>query len=115
MNHFLCIHGHFYQPPRENPWSGVIEEQKTASPFHDWNERIAAECYLPNTQTQILNNQDRAIQTVNNFSNISFNVGPTLMSWMEKFLPDAYQGILEADKKSMERFSGHGSAIAQDL
>jgi len=113
MNKFLCIHGHFYQPPRENPWSGVIEEQKTADPYHNWNERIASECYLPNTQTKILNNQDQPIKTVNNYSNMSFNIGPTLLSWMEKFAPDVYHAILEADKESLTKFSGHGSAIAQ--
>jgi len=113
MNRFLCVHGHFYQPPRENPWLGVIEEQKAAAPYHDWNERITAECYLPNTRTQILNNQDQPIATVNNYSNISFNVGPTLLSWMERFSPDTYRAILEADKKSIKKFSGHGSAIAQ--
>jgi len=113
MNQFLCIHGHFYQPPRENPWSGIIEEQETAAPFHDWNERITSECYLPNTETQILNNQDQPITTVNNFSNMSFNVGPTLLSWMEKFSTEVYRNILEADKESQAKFSGHGSAIAQ--
>lgn len=113
MNRLLCIHGHFYQPPRGNPWSGVIEEQKTAAPFHDWNERVTSECYLPNTKTQILNNENQAIRVVNNFSNISFNIGPTLLSWMEQFAPDTYQGILQADKESMKKFSGHGSAIAQ--
>lgn len=113
MNRYLCIHGHFYQPPRENPWSGVIEEQKTAAPYHNWNERITAECYLPNAQTQILNNQDHPISTINNYSNISFNMGPTLLSWMEKHAPETYHAILEADKESIKKFSGHGSAIAQ--
>lgn len=113
MNKFICVHGHFYQPPRENPWSGVIEQQETAAPYHDWNERIASECYAPNAHTQILNNQNQAIRTVNNYAQISFNVGPTLFSWMERSAPDVYQSILEADRKSMERFSGHGTAIAQ--
>ena len=70
MEKYICIHGHFYQPPRENPWSGVIEKQKSAAPHHDWNERIASECYIPNTNTQILNNQNQAIQTINNYSQI---------------------------------------------
>ena len=113
MNRYLCIHGHFYQPPRENPWSGVIEKQKTADPYHDWNDRITAECYLPNTRTTILNNQDRPIRIVNNYSNMSFNIGPTLLSWMEQFAPDTYHAILEADKEAQTKFSGHGSAIAQ--
>lgn len=113
MNKFLCIHGHFYQPPRENPWLGIIEEQKTAAPFHDWNERIALECYTPNAQTQILNNQNQPIHTINNYSYMSFNFGPTLLSWMEKFAPETYHSIIEADRKSVQRYSGHGSAIAQ--
>ena len=113
MNKFLCIHGHFYQPPRENPWLGVIEEQKTAAPHHDWNERITSECYQPNARTTILNNQDRPIRVVNNYSNMSFNIGPTLLSWMEQYATDTYHAILEADKESQKKFSGHGSAIAQ--
>ena len=113
MNRYICIHGHFYQPPRENPWSGVIEEQKSAAPHHDWNERIASECYTPNAHTQILNNQNQALQTVNNYSQMSFNFGPTLLSWMEQSTPETYQAVLEADRKSIEWFSGHGAAIAQ--
>ena len=113
MKKFICVHGHFYQPPRENPWTGFIEKQVSAAPHHDWNERITAECYAPNAATQILNNQNAAIQTVNNYSLISFNFGPTLLSWMEKFSPDTYRSILEADQKSIARFSGHGAAIAQ--
>ena len=110
---FLCIHGHFYQPPRENPWSGVIEEQAGAAPFHDWNERITSECYCPNRATRILNNYTHPIQTVSNYANMSFNVGPTLLSWMEGSAPDVYASILESDKQSTKRFSGHGAAIAQ--
>lgn len=113
MNKYLCIHGHFYQPPRENPWSGIIEQQKTAEPFHDWNERITSECYGPNAKTQILNNLNHPIVTISNYAGISFNFGPTLLSWMEKAEPDVYHSILESDKRSMERFSGHGAAIAQ--
>ena len=113
MNKYLCIHGHFYQPPRTNPWTGVIEEQKFAHPHHDWNERIAFECYTPNTHTQILNNQNQAFKVVNNFAQISFNVGPTLLSWLELSVPDTYAAILEADKAGARRFSGHGTAIAQ--
>jgi len=113
MNRFVCIHGHFYQPPRENPWSGIIDEQKSAAPHHHWNERVTAECYTPNSRTQILNNQDCVIQTVNNYAQISFNFGPTLLSWMERAVPETYQMILDADKQSIKRFSGHGAAIAQ--
>jgi len=113
MKKYLCVHGHFYQPPRENPWSGLIDEQKSAAPSHDWNERITLECYAPNARTQILNNHFQAIQTVNNYSQMSFNIGPTLLSWMERASPDTYRSILEADQKSITRFSGHGAAIAQ--
>ena len=113
MKKYICIHGHFYQPPRENPWSGVIEEQKSAAPSHDWNERITSECYAANAETQILNNHDKAIHTVNNYSQISFNFGPTLLSWMESAFPETYRSVLEADQESIKRFSGHGAAIAQ--
>ena len=113
MKKYICIHGHFYQPPRENPWTGVIEEQESAAPDHDWNVRITSECYAPNAQTQILNNHKQTIHTVNNYSQISFNFGPTLLLWMEKSFPETYNAILEADQRSMKRFSGHGAAIAQ--
>ena len=91
----------------------MIEEQESAAPDHDWNVRITSECYAPNAQTQILNNHEQAIHTVNNYSQISFNFGPTLLSWMEKSFPETYNAILEADQRSMKRFSGHGAAIAQ--
>ena len=113
MERYVCIHGHFYQPPRENPWLEAIEIQDSAYPYHDWNERITAECYAPNTASHILDQDGRIIDIVNNYSKISFNFGPTLLSWMEKHKPEVYQAILEADKVSIERFSGHGSALAQ--
>jgi len=113
MKKYVCVHGHFYQPPRENPWTGMIAQQESAEPFHDWNQRITSECYTPNTQTKILNNQNQAIKVANNFSKISFNVGPTLLSWMQSCAPETYDLILSADKNSMDLFSGHGSAIAQ--
>ncbi|HBR15588.1 MAG TPA: glycoside hydrolase [Candidatus Omnitrophica bacterium] len=113
MNRYICIHGHFYQPPRENPWLEAIEIQDSANPYKDWNERITAECYLPNTASRILDPQQRIIDIVNNYAKISFNFGPTLLSWMEKSAPKVYQSILEADQLSLEKFSGHGSALAQ--
>lgn len=113
MERYICIHGHFYQPPRENPWLGIVEQQESAAPYHDWNERITAECYAPNTASPILNGDQQVIQTVNNYTKISFNFGPTLLSWMERHRPDVYQAILAADQLSGERFSGHGSALAQ--
>lgn len=113
MNRFICIHGHFYQPPRENPWLEAIEVQDSAYPFRDWNERITAECYSPNTASRIFDEKRRIINIVNNYSKISFNFGPTLLSWMESHSPEVYQGILDADIESRKNFSGHGSAIAQ--
>jgi alpha-amylase/alpha-mannosidase (GH57 family) len=113
MGKYVCIHGHFYQPPRENPWLEGVELQDSAYPYHDWNERIAAECYAPNTASRILDKGGRIIDIINNYSKISFNFGPTLLSWLEKHKPDVYHAIIEADKLSMEKFSGHGSAIAQ--
>lgn len=112
MDRYICVHGHFYQPPRENPWLEAIEVQDSAYPFHDWNERINAECYAPNTASRTV--QDgRIINIVNNYSNISFNFGPTLLLWMEAHAADTYADVLEADRLSREKFSGHGSAVAQ--
>jgi alpha-amylase/alpha-mannosidase (GH57 family) len=110
---YVCIHGHFYQPPRENPWLEEIELQDSAYPYHDWNERITAECYAPNTASRILDAEQWVVDLINNYSKISFNFGPTLLSWMERYKPEVYQAILDADKLSREKFSGHGSAIAQ--
>ncbi len=110
---YICIHGHFYQPPRENPWLEVVEAEESAYPFHDWNERINVECYAPNTASRILNGQQQIIDIMNNYSRISFNFGPTLFTWMEKRSPGTYLAILEADLESRRRFSGHGSALAQ--
>lgn len=113
MNRHVCIHGHFYQPPRENPWLEEVELQESALPYHDWNARITAECYARNGASRIMNSQGQIVEIVNNYSKISFNIGPTLMSWMEKEDPEAYRSILEADRLSRQRFSGHGSALAQ--
>jgi alpha-amylase/alpha-mannosidase (GH57 family) len=110
---YICIHGHFYQPPRENPWLESIEMQDSAFPFHDWNERITFECYAANTASRILGSDQDIVDIVNNYSRISFNFGPTLLSWMEQQDPDAYQAILQADRDSLDNFSGHGSALAQ--
>jgi alpha-amylase/alpha-mannosidase (GH57 family) len=110
---FVCIHGHFYQPPRENPWLEAIELQDSAYPYHDWNERILAECYGPNATPRILDGKNRIVSIENNYARISFNFGPTLLSWMEKSAPEVYASVLEADRRSRERFSGHGSALAQ--
>jgi alpha-amylase/alpha-mannosidase (GH57 family) len=113
----LIIHGHFYQPPRENPWTGVVEEEFSAAPFHDWNERIHSECYQPNADARITDpatgpstNHERI---VNNYANISFNFGPTLLSWLESKHPDTYASIIDADHESARARGGHGNAIAQ--
>ncbi|MEI7649400.1 MAG: glycoside hydrolase, partial [Methanomicrobiales archaeon] len=113
MSRFVCIHGHFYQPPRENPWLEEVETEDSAYPYHDWNERITAECYAPNATSRILDSNKKIIDIVNNYAKISFNFGPTLLAWLEQNNKEVYQAILKADKESMNRFSGHGSAIAQ--
>jgi alpha-amylase/alpha-mannosidase (GH57 family) len=110
---YICIHGHFYQPPRENAWLEAIETQDSAHPYHDWNQRISAECYAANAASRILDAEGRIIQIVNNYSKMSFNFGPTLLAWMEAHAPDVYRAVLEADAQSRQQFSGHGSAIAQ--
>jgi alpha-amylase/alpha-mannosidase (GH57 family) len=113
MDRYICIHGHFYQPPRENPWLEAIELQDSAAPYHDWNERITAECYASNSVSRILDEHNRIAKLVNNYAKISFNFGPTLLSWLEAKAPDVYDAILTADKESQKHFSGHGSALAQ--
>ncbi len=111
---YVIIHGHFYQPPRENPWTEAIERQPSAAPHHDWNERVTAECYHPNAFSRILSPyQERIAEIVNNYTSISFNFGPTLLSWLERHAPETYLRVLAADRQSAERFSGHGNAIAQ--
>lgn len=109
----LVIHGHFYQPPRENPWTDDIEHQPSAHPYPNWNERIARECYRPNAYARIVDNYGRIERIVNNYSHINFNFGPTLLAWLERFHTDTYARILEADRMSVRRRSGHGNAIAQ--
>lgn len=110
---YICIHGHFYQPPRENPWLEAIELQDSAYPYHDWNERITAECYAPNSVSRILDGSNQIVELVNNYAKISFNFGPTLLSWLEAKAPEVYAAILQADRDSQKSFSGHGSALAQ--
>jgi alpha-amylase/alpha-mannosidase (GH57 family) len=110
---YVTVHGHFYQPPRENPYLDTIERQPSAAPFHDWNERIHHECYRPNAFARVLNERGEVIGIVNNYEYLSFNIGPTLMSWLERYDIEVYQRILEADRKSCARLNGHGNAIAQ--
>lgn len=113
MERYICIHGHFYQPPRENPWLEAVEMQDSAAPYHDWNERVTAECYAPNTSARILDPEGRIESIVNNYEKISFDFGPTLLAWIKENSPEVYHAILQADERSRERFSGHGSALAQ--
>lgn len=113
MQGYICIHGHFYQPPRENPWIERIEVQDSASPFHDWNARVHAECYAPNAVSRIVDGAGRITGIVNNYEYISFNFGPTLLSWIQQHDPDTYKKIIEADRISAEKHGGHGNAIAQ--
>ncbi|HVS21905.1 MAG TPA: DUF3536 domain-containing protein [Pyrinomonadaceae bacterium] len=109
----LIIHGHFYQPPRENPWTGVVETEPSAAPFHDWNERIYSECYQPNAFAALADLTTGEQQVVNNYANISFNFGPTLLSWLEENHGDTYARIIAADRESAIKLGGHGNAIAQ--
>lgn len=108
----IVIHGHFYQPPRENPWLDAVEVQDSAAPFHDWNARVTAECYAPNTAARRVTDDNRIHDLVNNFEKISFNVGPTLLSWLERHAPDVYAKILAADRTSLAE-RGYGNALAQ--
>ena len=110
---FVCVHGHFYQPPRENPWLETVELQESAAPYHDWNERITSECYAPNGASRITNTRNEIIRIMNNYARVSFNFGPTLLSWLEEKAQRTYRMILDADVASAERYSGHGSAVAQ--
>lgn len=110
---YLTIHGHFYQPPRENPWLEAIELQDSATPYHDWNERINNECYNANSVSKIVDNRNRILDVVNNYEYISFNVGPTLLSWLEDYAPMTYDRIIKADIASVQAHNGHGNAIAQ--
>lgn len=110
---YICIHGHFYQPPRENPWLETVETQDSAAPYHDWNERICAECYATNGAARTVNNKNHIIRIVNNYSRMSFNFGPTLMSWLKENASRTYRMILDGERRSRKFFGGHSSAVAQ--
>jgi alpha-amylase/alpha-mannosidase (GH57 family) len=113
MDKYICVHGHFYQPPRENPWLEEVEMDDTAYPYHDWNDRITEECYKQNAASRILGPGRKIIDIVNNYSKMSFDFGPTLLYWLQSHAPDVYESILEVDRESRKAFSGHGAAIAQ--
>ncbi|NEQ53477.1 MAG: glycoside hydrolase, partial [Leptolyngbya sp. SIO3F4] len=110
---YVCVHGHFYQPPREHPSLEAVERQPSASPFHDWNERILRESYRPNAFARILDHQGQVIKIVNNYELISFNIGPTLMSWLARHDIETYRRILEADKHSCDLNNGHSRMRAR--
>jgi alpha-amylase/alpha-mannosidase (GH57 family) len=110
---FICIHGHFYQPPRENPWLETVEIQDSAAPYHDWNERVCAECYAPNGAARILNDKKQITQILNNYGRMSFNFGPTLLSWLKENAPRTYRNILSGERRSRAIYGGHSSAMAQ--
>jgi alpha-amylase/alpha-mannosidase (GH57 family) len=110
---YLTIHGHFYQPPRENPWTNEVPKEESASPFHDWNERIYQECYKPNTEAVIINEKGSVVNRVNNYEYMSFNFGPTLLDWIKSKHKHTFDKIIEADRKSVRLKNGHGNAIAQ--
>jgi alpha-amylase/alpha-mannosidase (GH57 family) len=110
---FVCIHGHFYQPPRENPWLETVETQDSAAPYHDWNERVCAECYATNGAARVVNVKNQITRIVNNYARISFNFGPTLLSWLKENAPRTYRMILDGERRSRKNFKGHSSAMAQ--
>jgi alpha-amylase/alpha-mannosidase (GH57 family) len=113
VEHFLCVHGHFYQPPRENPWLETVEVQDSAAPYHDWNDRITAECYAPNGASRITDQKNEIIRIMNNYARMSYNFGPTLLSWLNENAPRTYHMVIEADRVSSSRYNGHGSAMSQ--
>ncbi len=110
---FLCVHGHFYQPPRENPWLEAVEIEKSAAPYHDWNERITDECYAANLAARILDDSNQIVSIVNNYARLSFNFGPTLLAWLETNQPEVYTALIMSDRQNAATYSGHGSAVAQ--
>jgi len=112
-NKYLIVHGHFYQPPRENPWLDIIEEQESAAPYHDWNERIYDECYRPNAYSRLLDAKGMIVGIHNNYLDMSYNFGPTLFTWMERYHPVTARKVIAADKESAARFGGHGNAVGQ--
>ncbi|MDE2143815.1 MAG: glycoside hydrolase, partial [Elusimicrobia bacterium] len=113
MKRCACVHGHFYQPPRENPWTGAVERQPSAGRDHDWNARVARECYVPNGEARVLDGAGHIVDLVDNYAWMSFNFGPTLLAWFETVHPHAYKRLLDADKESAARLDGHGNAMAQ--
>ncbi|HEX9531300.1 MAG TPA: glycoside hydrolase, partial [bacterium] len=112
-SHWVCVHGHFYQPARENPWLDAVPPAEAAAPYHDWNERVTAECYARNAAARILDDAKRIVRIISTYASISFNVGPTLLRWLARQSPEVYTAILEADRTSRQAQFGHGNAMAQ--
>lgn len=96
---YICIHNHFYRPPRENSWLEAVEQRDSAYPYHDGNERVTAECYAPNSASRILDDESRIADIVNNYARISSDFGPTLLSWLESSAPQIYHAVLQADRR----------------
>jgi len=109
---YVVVHGHFYQPPRENPWTERVDPEASASPFPDWNERVHRECYAPNRAVRMLDAGGRIREVVSNYERISFNFGPTLLDWMLRAHPRTVEALREADR-SVTAKRGRGNAIAQ--
>ncbi|MDD5421470.1 MAG: glycoside hydrolase, partial [Synergistaceae bacterium] len=103
----IAVHGHFYQPPREDPWLNAVLKDPTAAPAHDWNQRIASECYKPNSAAKILGSDGRIISVINNYSHLSFNFGPTLHRWIEKEDPALDLILTESGKKAISQSYSH--------
>jgi|GEM_PF-4041 len=108
----VCLHGHFYQPTRVNPWTGEYDALPSATPYSDWNQRIAAECYGPVAAARLLDEAGQTRAFRNLYPHLSFDIGPTLLEWMEIHAPTVLRGIQEADRDAIDRY-GHGGAIAQ--
>jgi alpha-amylase/alpha-mannosidase (GH57 family) len=107
----LIVHGHFYQPPRDDPWTGEIDREPSAAPYHDWNERIDAECYRANAFARIYQ-RDRVLDLVDNYRFLSANFGPTLARWLERHAPTAIDRAVAADREARARL-GWGGGVAQ--
>jgi alpha-amylase/alpha-mannosidase (GH57 family) len=113
MSVSVVVHGHFYQPPREDPWTGRVPREPSAAPFHDWNQRIADECYRPFAAARVLDDEGDDAGRVNLYAHCSFNVGATLAWWLDRFAPDVLASMVAGDHASCQRLGGHGNAIAQ--
>ena len=108
---YVIIHGHFYQPPRESPWTGLISPEAGAAPFPNWNEQILSECYIANARAHVMDGRVAHIR--NNYASLNFDFGPTLISWLQRHGAHAYRAVRQGDLESIAKHGGHGNAIAQ--